>query len=247
MSKKAKNVNPYEKKKKRSLKITRKQWIAIICVVSVAAVIGGIVLGNKLFNNDPHAGHNHGDLPEGHYEGDGHDHSSPDANGHSHGAASTDKVKYQTYTNADKTYRVVFRDNAGKAVAEFDKIAKQPIRETINADEGIYELSWSSNGGPNDYEAIYYNVKTGQVSQQFHAPRGTNGVRIAYGNEDQTKIIVQDIFNKKDCKEYALSNPTPDENGDIIVGGAMKDGNKSVMITYYSEDLKEKKITVPLE
>ncbi len=241
MSKKAKKVNPYEKKKKRSLKITKQQWIAIICVLSAIVLVVGIALGNKFFGSDPHAGHNHGDLPEGHYEGDGHNHGTPASTaGHSHNTNTTDKVKYQLYTNADKTYRLVFRDTTGKMVAEFDKITKAPIHEAIDANKGIYELGWATGNGANEYECVYYNTKTGQVSQQFHAPRGTDGVRIAYGNKDQTKVIVQDLFNKEAYyKEHALNNATPDKNGDIIVGGNLKADKKTVIISYHSDSSEQ--------
>ena len=76
MSKKVKKVNPYEKKKKRSVKITKQQWIGIACALTVILLVAGIAIGNKFFGGDPHAGHNHGTETETHYEGDGHDHST---------------------------------------------------------------------------------------------------------------------------------------------------------------------------
>ena len=225
----SKSVNPYEKKSKKKLRITRKQWIVIICV---AALIGGISLAMKLGNNGGHYegdGHNHGTSQgDGHYEGDGHD----------HGTGNSDaKVKYQIYTNADQTYRVVFRDNAGKTLAEYDKIAKQPIHETIDETKGIYELGWATGNGANEFECVYYNVKTGQLSDKFVAPRGTDGVRIAYGSEDQTKVVVQDLFDKTAyCKEHALKAPETDKNGDIIVGGRLHENKKTVIISYNSTE-----------
>ncbi|MBR2319890.1 MAG: hypothetical protein IKA50_03800 [Clostridia bacterium] len=234
MSKNAKKVNPYEKKKKRQIKISRKQWTAIIALLSAIALIAGIIVAVNLGKSDEH------------YEGDGHDHSHDgNATGQS---TNSDKVRYQLYTNADKTYRVVFRDANGKSVAEFDKIAKNPIKETIDANKGIYELGWATGDGPSDFECIYYNVKTGQVSEKFHAPRGTDGVRIAYGNEDETKIIVQDVFDKKNYyKEHALSNPSPNKNGYIIVGGTLKSDKKSVSISYYTEGQEDSQlVTIPL-
>lgn len=251
MSKNAKKVNPYEKKKKRQIKISRKQWTAIIVLLSAIALIAGIIVAVNLGKSDEHYegdGHNHSHdgLSDGHYEGDGHDHSH-DGNATSQ-STDSDKVRYQLYTNTDKTYRVVFRDANGKSVAEFDKIAKKPIKETIDANKGVYELGWATGDGPSDFECIYYNVKTGQVSQKFHAPRGTDGVRIAYGNEDETKIIVQDVFDKKNYyKEHALSNPSPNKNGYIIVGGTLKSDKKSVSISYYTEGQEDSQlVTIPL-
>ena len=228
----SKSVNPYEKKNKKKLRITRKQWIVIICVICVAALIGGISLAMKLGNNGGHYegdGHNHGTSQgDGHYEGDGHD----------HGTGNSDaKVKYQIYTNADQTYRVVFRDNAGKTLAEYDKIAKQPIHETIDETKGIYELGWATGNGANEFECVYYNVKTGQLSDKFVAPRGTDGVRIAYGSEDQTKVVVQDLFDKTAYyKEHALKAPETNKNGDIIVGGRLHENKKTVIISYNSTE-----------
>ena len=137
----------------------------------------------KLFY-DPHAGHDHGSTDgHVHYEGDGHDHGTQNNT-----AQSTDKVKYQVYTNADNTHRLVFRDTAGKTVAEFNKIAvlkdRSIIREVVDETKGIYELGWPTGSGANEYECVYYNVKTGQVSQRFHAPLGTDGVRIITTNDE---------------------------------------------------------------
>ena len=225
----SKKVNPYEKKNKKKVRITRKQWTAIISVLSVAAILIGITVITNACNPgaaDPHAGHNHGSsLGDGHYEGDGHDHGTGNADA---------KVKYQIYNNADDTKRIVFRDNAGKTVAEFDKIDKAPLKETIDATKGIYELGWATGSGSNDFACVYYNEKTGQVSEKFVAPRGTDGVRIAYGSEDQTKIIVQDLFDKDGYhKEYTLENAVM-KNGNIIIGGKLQVDKKTVVISYNS-------------
>ena len=239
MNKNAKKVNPYEKKKKRSLKISRKQWTAIISVLSVIALIAGIVVALNLSKNDDHYegdGHNHGNTANGdsHYEGDGHNHSHGSTGNNS---SSTDKVKYQIYTNADKTYRLVIRDSKNEIVFEKDKIAKQPIKETTNEEKGVYEIGWATASGPNDYECVYYNAKTGQVSQLFVAPRGCDGTRIAYGSADQKKVIVQDLFDKDAYyKEYELKNTKVDKNGDIIVGGRLHENKKTVIVTYNSTE-----------
>lgn len=156
---------------------------------------------------------------------------------HDHGSTtpSDEQVKYQLYTNADKTYRVVFRDAAGKSVAEFDKIAKLPLKSVVNAEKGIYELGWATGDGPSDFYCVYYNVNTGAVSKLFHAPRGTDGVRIAYGSEDQTKIIVQDVFSSGSYyKEHLLEGAyTAAKN--IIIGGSLQVDKKTVVIAYVTD------------
>ena len=215
-------------------KLTNKQaTIIVISVLCAAALLIGllVILGPVLGGNnaDPHAGHNHGssDLGGGHYEGDGHDHGS-------HGATSTAKVKYQLYTNADKTFRLVFRDDKGAVLMEQDKLPKQPFRETVDEKNGVYTLAWATDDGPNDFVQVYYNEKTGQVSQAFTAPRGTDGVRVAYGSADQKKMIVQDLFNKDAYyKEYVLENAV-EKNGDIIIGGKLQVDKKTVVISYHS-------------
>lgn len=157
--------------------------------------------------------------------------------GHDHGTTTPTEglVKYQLYTNADKTYRVVFRDAAGKSVAEFDKIAKLPIKAIIDDKKGIYELGWATGDGPSDFCCVYYNVNTGAVSKLFHAPRGTDGVRIAYGSEDQTKIIVQDVFSSGSYyKEHLLEGAyTAAKN--IIIGGSLQVDKKTVVIAYVTD------------
>lgn len=219
------------KHRKANRKLTNKQALTIVIAVAcaIALLIGlliivGPILGGN--NEDPHAGHDHSsNAGDGHYEGDGHDHGDANA-----------KVKYQIYTNSDNTYRVVFRDSAGKQVAEFDKLDKLPIKETIDKENGIYELGWAIGQGPSDYESVFYNEKTGQVSDKFTAARGTDGVRIAYGSKDQKTVIVQDLFNKEAYyKEYPLANAV-EKNGNVITGGKLQVDKKTVVISYNSSD-----------
>ena len=231
------------KHKRVKRKMTNKQaMITIISVLCAAAllVVLLVVIGPVLGGNDadPHAGHDHSsdtDLGDGHYEGDGHDHSGTGST-----ADSDAKVKYQLYTNADKTSRLVFRDDAGQTIAEFDNLqiaeGRQPSAEVVEANEDIYELGWATGDGANDFECIYYNVKTGQVSDKFTAPRGTDGVRVAYGSADQTKVVVQDLFDKDAySKEYALEEPYAGE-GDVIMGGRLQDDKKTVVISYKDKE-----------
>ena len=222
------------KRRKAKRKLTDKQALIIVISVlcAVALLIGALVLIDLLSDEDPtdpHAGHNHGsELGDGHYEGDGHDHGTSSTDN------SSDKAKYQIYKNADNTYRVVFRDADGKTLKEENNIPKQPIPETLNADKGVYALSWATGDGPNDFITVYYNVLTGQVSDTFHAARGCDGVRVAYGSEDQTKIIVQDLFDKDAYyKEYTLENAYT-KGDDIITGGKLQADNKTVVISYFS-------------
>lgn len=239
------------KHKKTHRKLSNKQATTIIISVLCAAalligllvVIGPILGGN---NADPHAGHNHGsDLGDGHYEGDGHDHGNSNTNANANANA---KVKYQIYTNADKSYRVVFRDAAGKTVAEFDNIkAKNSIlpAKAISNNPDVYELGWATGSGASEFECIYYNSKTGQVSDKLVAPRGTDGVRVAYGSADQKKVIVQDLFDKSYYKEYALADAYTGE-GDIVVGGTLQKDNKTVTISYKDKDGKSRHLFVKL-
>ena len=236
------------KHRRAKRKMTNKQATTIIISVLCAAalligllvVIGPILGGNA----DPHAGHDHSsDLGDGHYEGDGHDHGNT---GNTTAGSSNAKVKYQVYSNADKTYRVVFRDAGGKVLMEQDKIPKQPVREAVDADNGVYTAAWATGQGPNDYAQIFYNEKTGEVSQVIVAPRGYDSARVAYGSDDQTKIIVQDLFNKDAYyKEYALTDPDTSAK-DIILGGKLQSDNKTVTVSYAGTDGKSHHINVPL-
>ena len=218
-------------RKRAKRKMTDKQaLITILCIAAAAVLLIAalIVIGtiNKDVVTDPHAGHNHGsELGDGHYEGDGHNHGT---------TANTDaKVKYQLYQDEGGTYRLVFRDNAGKTLAEHKGLTKQPIKTTVDEAKGVYELGWATDNGPNDFECVYYNEKTGQVSDKFVAPRGTDGVRIAYGSADQKSVIVQDLFDSNGYhKEYALQTPTANKDGDIITGGTLQGNKKAVTISY---------------
>ena len=221
------------RRRKAKRKMNDKQALTVIISVVVAAVlligalvvIGPILGGNE--NADPHAGHNHAA---------GEDCSTGATDSHTDHDTGNDQVKYQLYTNADKTYRVVFRDASGKTLHEEDKLPNMPIKEAVNADKGVYELSWATGTGPNDFTSIYYNVVSGQVSDTIHAARGCDGVRVAYGSKDQTKIIVQDVFDKDAYyKEHALNNPYT-KGDDIIVSGKLRDDKKSVVISYAAGD-----------
>lgn len=225
MKKQVKKVNPYAKKATRKkIHITGKQWIAIGCVL---VVLGTLIAFRSC--HDPHAGHNHGATGE-HYEGDGHDHSTHNANA---------KVKSQIYANSDKTFRLVFRDTADKVIAEFDKLPKQPSKVEIDKAQGLYEMGWATGSGSTEYECVYYNEKTGQVSKQFHAPHGTDGVRIAYSSQDQTKIIVEDLFDNKGYhKEHTLANAY-NKNGNTIISGKLQADKKTVLVSYYVNEKGE--------
>lgn len=251
--KKYAKVNPYEKKKKRSLKLNRKQWTTLISVLAAIAILVGVIVvarqaakgNNGHYEGD---GHNHGSEGE-HYEGDGHDHSpitgTPSTNaagstqptsGHTHNSSATDKVKYQVYSNADKTFRLVIRDSKNEIVFEKDNLSKQPIKNVMDEENGVYELGWATGDGANEFECIYYNVKTGQVSEAFVAPRGCDGTRVAYGSADQKKVIVQDLFDKNTYyKEYELTNAI-EKNGNIIIGGRLHENKKTVVISYNSSE-----------
>lgn len=207
--------------KRTKRKMTDKQaLITVLSIVGAAVLlIVALILISTLSGEDPtdpHAGHDH-----------------------STGTTLADgaKVTYQLYTEADGTYRLVFRDNAGQSVAEYKGIQKQPIQETVDEENGVYELGWATDNGPSDYECVYYNVKTGQVSAKFIAPRGTDGVRIAYGSDDQKKVIVADLFDDDGYyKEYTLENATANKDGDVIMGGSLQADNKTVVISYLSDD-----------
>ena len=173
--------------------------------------------------------------------------------GHHHGTTTgandsgTPQVKYQVYTNADNTYRLVIRDGKNAIVFEADKLLRAPILATVDEKKGIYELGWASGSGATEYECVYYNEKTGQVSRQFHAPLGTDGVHIAYPTEDQTKIIVQELFNEKGYQKTYTLEDAYNRNGTIITGGKLQADKKTVLVSYFASDKGESRhVIIPL-
>lgn len=247
-----KKVNPYEKKTKKSLHISRKQWISILSVLGVIAILAGIIVMSGLGKKaDPHAGHNHGDLPEGHYEGDGHDHGTA-TEGHNHGT-TTAKVKIdQPVANGDGSYRVTVRNEKGSPVFSQDKFYGALSDLPMDKDAGIYELSWCTtdvdHSTANTYEALYYNANTGAISEVFYAPKASDGHRVVYPSSDQTKVIVQDIFDKTAYyKEYTLEGAVA-KNGEIITSSFMQisEDSKQAKITYRLADDETKTIHIPV-
>ena len=177
---------------------------------------------------DPHAGHDHGTTTD-----NGAGHSTTTA------APSTGRIKYQIYTNADQTFRLVIRDHKNAILFEADKLIRAPLRETIDEANGIYELGWATGSGATEYECVYYNDRLGLVSQQFHAPLGTDGTRIAYCSADQTKVIVQDLFDSKGYYKEHLLEGAYNRNGTIITGGKLQADKNTVLIAYYINEKGE--------
>lgn len=233
-----KKVNPYAKKAAKSRRITKKQRTTIVVVLCVAAIIAGIIVAAKLSGAsaaDPHAGHNHA-TGEEHTEDDGHDHSSGATNNNnsSHGQDNPSQIdtgvlNYRVYTNADQTFRVTVVDKNNKVLFQKDKTHRVPVAEKVT--DTIFTISWATGDGPNDFESIFCNKETGAVSALFYAPRGYDGRRVAYSSDDQTVIIVQDIFNKSNyLKHYTLKGAYTE--GDYIIrNGKLAEDNK-VQVTY---------------
>lgn len=205
---------------------------AVISLLCIAAVLCSGCLkdlpiaGGDGGDSDAHAGHNHA-------VGEDCNASTANTNTTTNPDTDTAKVKYHVYTNADTTYHLVIRDSKNAILFEADKLPKIPVRSAVNEEAGVYELGWATGTGANDFECVYYNEQTGQVSQQFHAPRGTDGVRIVYGSEDQTKAIAQDLFDETVYrKEYTLEGAYS-KDGTIIIGGSLQSDNKTVVVSYY--------------
>ena len=237
-----KKVNPYEKKVTKRRRITKSQRTAIISLVCAAVILVGIAVMVKLSNADvadEHAGHNHaaGDsYTDGeHYEGDGHDHGTTDS--------SSDALSNRVYTNADGTYRLQVIDKDNKVVFERNKLYNAPVKEKVS--EHVTTLGWATGTGANDFEHIYYNTDTGEISTLFYAPRGCDGVRVAYSSADQTKIIVQDIFNKNTYyKEYPLEGAYT--GGDYVIqSGKLTDSTVTIFYVV-GENNKTTSVRIPL-
>ena len=241
-----KKVNPYEKKAVKRRRITKSQRIAFISLLCAAVLIAGIAVMVKLSNAnvaDSHAGHNHAegescdaDTNATHSADDGHDHGTTDN--------ATEVVSNRVYTNSDGTYRLQVVDKNNKVLFEKDKLYNSPVKETVS--ESIATLGWATGTGANDFEHIYYNTKTGAVSELFYAPRGCDGKRVAYASADQTKIIVQDVFNKNVYyKEYTLEGAYT--GGDYVIrSGVLQSSKKSVTIYYKTDANKETSVSIPL-
>lgn len=240
-------TNTYEKKKAAKKRITRKQWTIIgILLAVVAILVFLIVFGPK--NNqqlDSHAGHNHAegedcdttttaDPHAGHNHAAGEDCNVTTA-GRSHSEESeTGVLNYHVYTNADKTYRVSVVNAKNEVVFQQDKLYNAPVKEDLS--DEIFALGWATGTGPNDFAQIFCNKKTGAVSGEFFAPKGFDGVRVAYPSEDQTKIIVEDIFDKDNYhKEYTLEGAVS-KDGEIVVGGKLQSDKMTVTVSYYSDE-----------
>ena len=227
---KNKKVNPYEKKQKRQLHITRKQWIALLSVLGVIAILAGIAVMTGLGGGDDHAGHDHANdssLADGHYEGDGHDHGTASTAGHSHGST----LRYQSYVNADKTYSYAIYNSKGAELVKKDKLTYEGKKLAVTGDLTEVYFQTAKSGFASG-ESIFCDEKNERVSEAFHGVLGCDGTRVAYCSEDDTKVIVQDLFDKEAYyKEYDLPNVY--KNGtQTITNGQLSADKKTVNVTY---------------
>lgn len=247
-----KTNNPYNKKSKGFKMPTRKQWKRILCIAGVLALLVGVICISRIplaQNNDPHAGHNHApgesctdtttDPHAGHNHAPGE--SCTETPTHSHTAEKT----YRVYTNSDGTYRLTVMGEDNKVVFEKDGLTYHPIEEKHGDD--LRSLSWATGTGANEFEYVFHNTKTDQVSAVFPGMRATDGVRVCYSNADEDGMIVQDIFDKEVYyREYDLPDVYVGNGNAIVAGKLMEDGN-NVFITYVGgEDGRQAKAYIPL-
>lgn len=238
-----KKVNPYEKKQKRKIKISRKQWIATLSLLGVVAILAGIIVMSGL-GGGSHAGHNHGDEgnttatdEHGHPIGS-HDTVPTDAHGHpagSHGSTDTSALRFQPYTNTDGTYGFAVYNSKNVLLTKQDKLPYAPYQDTEDSSgySVIYcKTAAPTEGGYTSGLSIYCDEKNQRVSDALHGVLATDGTRVAYCSEDDTTVIVQDLFDKNAyCKEYPLPNVV--KNGNQTVKHArLSADSKTVMVTY---------------
>ena len=247
-----KKVNPYEKKAAKRRRITKKQRTTAIVVLCVAAIVAGILVAAKLGRAsaaDPHAGHNHAageghsDDEEGHSENDGHNHGSSEGQDNPSGI-DTGVLNYRVYTDEGNTFRVSVVDKNNKVLFQKNKLYNIPVAEKVTED--IFTISWATGDGPNDFEHVFCNKKTGAVSALFYAPRGYDGQRVAYSSADQTAIVVQDIFNKSAyLKHYTLKGAYTE--GDYTIRSGVMADDKNVRVTYVvNKNNGTHTVTIPL-
>ena len=230
-----KKVNPYEKKNKRKIKISRKQWTAILSLLGVVAILAGIIVMSGL-GGGSHAGHNHGDEgnttatdEHGHPIGS-HDTAPTDAHGHpagSHGST----LRYQSYANADKTYSYAIYNSKGAELLKKDKLTFEGKKLSTTGDLTEVYFQTAASGFTSG-ESVFCDEKNERVSEAFHGVLGRDGTRVAYCSDDDTKVIVQDIFDKKSYyKEYPL-NDVVNNGYSTVQNATLSQDKKSVSVTY---------------
>ena len=246
MSKNAKKVNPYEKKNKRNIKISRKQWTAILSLLGVVAILAGIIVMSGLGGGDPHAGHNHDD--EGNTAAtDEHGHpvgAHGTADNHGHGN-TTGNVRYEVYTNADKTYSDAIYNSKNELLLKRDSLPYRPYK-TKDASGLSLIYCQTAEYGYTSGDTIFCNEDKQVLSDVFHGVLATDGVRVAYCSADDTKVLVQDIFNKKVYyKEYDLPNVV--ENGYSTVQHAVSRADKKTVTVTYTNDKEGNTVRYPIK
>ena len=238
-----KSTNPYAKKPAHKRRITRKQRTSILCGLLAAVLLIGLVVVSRVAVTqsgaiDDHAGHDHAEdqtTNNGHSANDGHGHgSSPDS-----------KLRYQLYrSNGTFTYAIYNADN--KLLMKKEGLELEPVKMT--ADNGLTQVYFrSKKTGFTVGETVYGDEKNGRISDAFHGEIGSDGVHVAYCSDDDTTIIVQDLFDKNAYyMEYPLISPyTGGEQ--IIKNGSYKTDTQIVSVSYLANDGSETRtMTVPM-
>ena len=225
-----KNNNPYQKKHAKKLRITRKQWTRIICLGIVLALIVGLVIITRSGLSEKggnHDGHNHEDET---VVTDEHGHAADTHNTTAHNSSSgAGKLRYQLYTDSKtNTHGIGIYNSKNQLLLEKKGMPNAPIREK-EGDLTLVYFAMSLNGFTNGV-SIYCDEQGERVSDAFHGVIGTDGVRVAYCSDDDTTIIVQDLFDKSlYYKEYKLTGVY--QNGtQTIKGGRVTNG--VAVVTY---------------
>ena len=233
-----KKNNPYQKKHAKKLRITRKQWTRIICLGIVLALVVGLVIITRTGLSEKggdHDGHGHENDT---VVTDEHGHAADTHNtttGNNGSTSSTGKLRYQLYTDSKAgTHGIGIYNSKNQLLLEQKGMPKAPVRQK-EGDLTVVYFAQSLNGFTNGL-SIYCDEQGERVSAAFHGVIGTDGVRVAYCSDDDTTIIVQDLFDKNAYyKEYKLANVY--QNGTQTIKGGRVDTTKKVAtVTYVCDE-----------
>lgn len=222
-----------------------KLWTIIGVSALVVVLVAAALIGRFAPAADPHAGHDHANDGQtnvtdehGHDAGvhdqetSANDGGTKSTTAHIHSDA---KIVYTPEEKSDGTYAFTLKDKDGKVLFSKDGLDRYPLQEAVSTD--VYRLGWPTGTGPNDFQEIYCNRETGQISEVFDGAVASDGVRIALPIGDGKKgysILVRNVFDKGFAKEYKLEDAVMGGKYAVTAGKLMDKGH--VKVTYLTDN-----------
>lgn len=148
---------------------------------------------------------------------------------HDHQSPTAMDVTYTTESGGKFT--LIIKDCQGKWLLERKGLTKKASSQQIAP--GIMELTWVKSNDPGDYERLYVNHRTCQVSDVIAGSQATDGNRIVYAEilNGKLNVIVRDLFNSNGYAKVTVINEAYTK-GKFTVKNITKRGKDQAIVSF---------------